>query len=263
MRPRLIAADLDGTLLRSDGTLSGRTLAALGAAHAAGVHVVVATARPYRALSPLVEAQPFEGWGVCQNGAVTYELASRERVFMRTMEHGLARRIVSRLRTVVDGVAFACEMDDTFHCEPTFRSGLQAMEPAEVTYGDALELITSPLTKLLAHHGTVRAAELALAATDVAGDEAVVTHSGAPFIEISAAGVTKAAGLAALCERLQIDAADVVAFGDAHNDLAMLRWAGHRVAVANAQADVLAEAHEVTASNDDDGVALVVERLLG
>jgi Cof subfamily protein (haloacid dehalogenase superfamily) len=263
MPPKLIATDLDGTLLRSDGTLSERTLAALRAAHAAGMHVVVATARPYRALAPLVEASPFDGWGVCQNGAVTYHLASREQVAIQAMEDGHARRIVAELRTAFDGVVFACEVDDAFSCEPGFRAGLQAMEPETVTYGDALDLITSPLTKLLAHHAATAPADLALAATRIAGEHGVVTYSGARFVEISAAGVTKAAGVAAVCERLGVDADAVVAFGDAHNDLAMLRWAGHRVAVANAGEDVLAEAHEVAPANDDDGVARVIERLLG
>jgi Cof subfamily protein (haloacid dehalogenase superfamily) len=263
MTPKLIATDLDGTLLRSDGTPSERTLAALRAAHGASMHVVVATARPYRALAPLIDAQPFEGWGVCQNGAVTYHLASRERVAIQVLDHGHARRIVADLRSAFDGVVFACEVDDVFSCEPGFRTGLQAMEPEAIVYGDALELITSPLTKLLAHHEAMAPADLALAATRIAGEHAVVTYSGARFVEISAAGVTKAAGVAAICQRLGVESRDVIAFGDAHNDLAMMRWAGHRVAVSNAHGAVLSEAHEVAPSNDDDGVAEIIERLLG
>ena len=262
MRPRLIATDLDGTLLRSDGTLSKRTLAALRAADAAGVHLAVATARPYRALWPLVEAHPFEGWGVCQNGAVVYHLASRERVSAVEMHEDLARRIVTELRVAADGVIFACESDDAFHCEPEFRAGFQAMEPPDVVYGEALDLIRAPMTKLIAHHPSMALAELVQAATAVAGEHAVITHSGAPFIEISAAGVTKAAGVAAICERLQVHSEEVVAFGDGHNDLAMLDWAGRSVAVANAHADVISCVDEVTASNDDDGVAIVIEALL-
>jgi hydroxymethylpyrimidine pyrophosphatase-like HAD family hydrolase len=90
----------------------------------------------------------------------------------------------------------------------------------------------------------------------------MVTHSGAAFVEMSAAGVTKASGVRGLCERLGIGPGEVIAFGDMPNDLAMMRWAGRRVAVANAHADVLACADEVTASNDENGVALAIERLL-
>ena len=94
----------------------------------------------------------------------------------------------------------------------------------------------------------------------IAGDVAVVTHSGTVFVEISAAGVTKAAALEGLCARLGVEAARVVACGDMPNDLPMFHWAGHGVAVANAHPDVLVAADEVTLSNDEDGVARVLER---
>lgn len=259
---RLIASDLDGTLLRSDGSVSPRTLEALRSAADSGIHVAIATARPFRALRPLVEHAMFGGWGVCQNGAVVYELSTLERVVVSEMDGAIARNLVAELRTEIAGVAFACEMDDLFHCEPHFESRLQAMEPAEVTYGDALELIVGPLTKLLAHHPGHASADLASVIARVAGERAVVTHSGAAFVEMSAAGVTKASGVGMLCERLGITPDEVIAFGDMPNDLAMMRWAGRRVAVANAHADVLACADEVTASNDEDGVAAAIERLL-
>ncbi|HET6615420.1 MAG TPA: HAD family hydrolase [Dehalococcoidia bacterium] len=259
---KVIATDLDGTLLRSDGTLSLRTLAALRAASAVGLHIAIATARPLRALRPVLRDEAFDGWGVCQNGAVVYELSSYERVLAWEMERAVAARIVEELRRVVGGVSFAIEMDDLFHCEPHFESGLQALEPPEVRYGDALELICGPLTKLLAHHPSFAAHELASAAAGIVGADGVVTHSGARFIEISASGVTKAFAVSALCERLDVEASEVVAFGDMPNDLAMMRWAGHSVAVANAHPDVKACASAITASNDDDGVASVIERLV-
>jgi hydroxymethylpyrimidine pyrophosphatase-like HAD family hydrolase len=78
-------------------------------------------------------------------------------------------------------------------------------------------------------------------------------------VEIAAAGVSKAAALAELCEELGVMPAEVVAFGDYPNDLPMLEWAGHAVAVANAHPEVLAAVTEVTASNDDDGVAVVLD----
>ena len=100
-----------------------------------------------------------------------------------------------------------------------------------------------------------------LRALGLGGFEA--TLSGAPFVEVMAEGVTKATGLARLCEHLGVSRTDVVAFGDALNDVEMLRWAGHGVAMAGAEAVVLDAADEVAASNDDDGVARVIERMLG
>jgi Cof subfamily protein (haloacid dehalogenase superfamily) len=260
---KLIATDLDGTLLRSDGTLSQRTVAALRLASKRGLHVAIATARPFRALRPLVEQSPFGGWAVCQNGAVTYELRTFERIAAAEMAAATAHEIVMDLRAALGAVTFAFEMDDVFSCEPAFERGLQAMEPPEIAYGDALDLISAPLTKLLVYHAAHPSADLASLALDVVGERAVVTHSGARFIEVSAIGVTKAFGIGALCERLDIDASGVLAFGDMPNDLPMMQWAGRCVAVANAHADVAACADTVIPSNDDDGVAVFLEKMLG
>jgi hydroxymethylpyrimidine pyrophosphatase-like HAD family hydrolase len=103
---------------------------------------------------------------------------------------------------------------------------------------------------------------LALARGVVAEEVATLTHSSYDgLLEISAAGITKATTLAEVVGRCGHGAADVVAFGDMPNDLPMLAWAGHSVAVANAHDEVLAAVDEVTASNDDDGVAQVLEAL--
>ena len=90
-----------------------------------------------------------------------------------------------------------------------------------------------------------------------------VTHSSSSgLVEMSATGVTKATGLAALSERLGIAAADVLAFGDMPNDVPMLRWAGRGIAVANAHPQARAAADGYTLSNVDDGVAAYLERLV-
>src|SRR4029453_6227639 len=127
---------------------------------------------------------------------------------------------------------------------------------------DALELITGPVTKLLTRHPEMDFAEFTERARQAVGEDAVVTWAGLRLVEISAAGVTKAYALERLCRRLGIDAAEVVAIGDMPNDLAILAWAGTGVAVANAQQSVLDIADEVVPSNVDDGVAVLVERIL-
>lgn len=261
-RPRLIATDLDGTLLRSDGTISPRTLRALRAAHDAGVHVAVATARPFRAVRPIIEASPFEGWGVCQNGAIVQHLSAEAPALAFELHARVAHDVIGGLRATVGGVAFAWEAGDRFGHEPGFDPAMQALLPPDAVHGDALTLVTSPLTKLLAYHTAIAPTALAIAAAELAGDALAITYSGAPFIEMSAGGVTKAHGVAALCAQLGIDAADVIAFGDARNDIEMLAWAGHGVAMWHAGMDVRAAAQEVTATNDADGVAKVIERLL-
>jgi hydroxymethylpyrimidine pyrophosphatase-like HAD family hydrolase len=125
-------------------------------------------------------------------------------------------------------------------------------------------LLAAAPVKLLLRAPAPTVDELASLAHETVGDLVEVTHSSTAdtLLEMSAAGVSKGSGLAALCESLGIAADDVLAFGDMPNDLPMLRWAGHSVAVANAHPTVLAAAGEVTASCDEDGVARVLERLL-
>ena len=132
--------------------------------------------------------------------------------------------------------------------------------PAQVL--DALELVRQPVTKLVAQHGTLPLAELLSIATGAVGEDAVVTLSGTEFLEVNAPGVTKAAAVEVLAERLEIARDEVIAFGDNLNDIPLLVWAGRGVAVANAKPDVLTAADEVTRSNDEDGVAVVLESLV-
>jgi hydroxymethylpyrimidine pyrophosphatase-like HAD family hydrolase len=132
-----------------------------------------------------------------------------------------------------------------------------------VTTDEQLWAATGTCVKLLAWS----AAPVTDAVLDVVGralpaGTAVTYSGGAGMLEVHAAGVSKVVTLSALCAGWGVPAAQVAAFGDMPNDLPMLRWAGRAVAVANAHPSVLAIAHEVTASNDDDGVALVLTRLV-
>jgi hydroxymethylpyrimidine pyrophosphatase-like HAD family hydrolase len=117
------------------------------------------------------------------------------------------------------------------------------------------------MAKLILRHEAHALEAVAEAARELAGEEAAVAIAGPWTVEIAAAGVSKAAALAELCEELGVRPSEVVAFGDYPNDVPMLEWSGHAVAVANAHPEVLAVADEVTASNAEDGVARVLERL--
>jgi Cof subfamily protein (haloacid dehalogenase superfamily) len=254
---RLVASDLDGTLLRPDETVSQRTRRALAAARDAGITVVLVTGRPPRSLGPIAERIGVGGIAICANGAVVWDLDNGTMVDHSPLAADLAARLVRALREAVPGVLFAVELEDGFGHETGWTEG-----PAEVLEADAIELVSGPVTKLLVRHPTVPFDELAERARAAVGDDAVATWAGLRVVEISAAGVTKAFALERLCRRLGIAAQEVVAIGDMPNDLAMLDWAGTSVAVANAAAEVLDAADEVTAANVDDGVALVLERVL-
>ena len=258
--PRVVATDLDGTIVRSDGTVSDATRAALAAAESAGALVVLVTGRPPRWLQGMADATGHRGVAVCANGALVYDLHTDEVVGSYPLSVEIAREVVATLRVAIPGIGFAVEtVTDGFGHEPAYRPRW-ATDGALVA--EVEELLSGPLAKLLARHEELDSDALLAAAREVVdADVATMTHSSRDgLLEISAPGVSKATTLAALCAEHDRRSGDAVAFGDMPNDLPMLAWAGHSVAVANAHPDVLAAVDEVTASNDDDGVALVLRR---
>jgi hydroxymethylpyrimidine pyrophosphatase-like HAD family hydrolase len=172
--------------------------------------------------------------------------------------HALTR-VVSGLRVAAERAGTAALGIPPFQAEHGYRNPW-GDEPGHTEVPRA-EVLGHPAVKLLVRHDTLTSTELAEAAADVLDHAVDVTFStDSGLIEISARGVTKASGLAEVCRRLDLEAADVVAFGDMPNDVAMLRWAGHGVAMANAHPSALEAADEVTAPNSEDGVAQVLER---
>lgn len=261
MLPKLVASDLDGTLLRSDGTVDDRTRRAVAAAEAAGATVVICTARPARWLKPFADALGHRGLAICANGAMIWDLHTESAIEASTLPPAIAQELVALLQAEVPGGAWAVERAAGFGHEPAYVSRWPVPDGTTVAAVEAL--VTQPAVKLMLRHEHLSADVLLQTAREVAGHLAEFSHSNSHdgLLEISAAGVSKATALARLCEEHQIAGEDVIAFGDMPNDLPMLAWAGHAVAVANAHPDVLAAADEVTASNDDDGVAQVLERL--
>ncbi|MGH3682827.1 MAG: HAD family hydrolase, partial [Natronosporangium sp.] len=258
--PRLIATDLDGTLLRSDGSLSTRTAAALRLAARAGIPVVPATARPLRWLAdyPLLRAAYRV---VFANGAVVYDPRGGAVVARHLLTPPALAGLVRQIVAAVPVAVFAVEPGDgrLHRHQPTYpvRSDLRQLgvAPAELP-----ELVAEPAIKLLVKAPGMATAELLARVVAAAGRsaEASVSALDGP-VELAAPGVTKATGLAAVAAELGVPPAGVVAFGDMPNDLPMLAWAGYAVAVGNAHPDVLAVADEVVGSNDQDGVASWIE----
>lgn len=264
--PRVVATDLDGTLLRSDGTVGHRTLAALDAARADGAEVLFVTGRPPRWLQPVAEVTGHRGVTICANGALVVDMATGEVVQTHPFERAVGLDVLDRLRAFDADLSFGVEWADGFAHEPTYPRGTRSSEKvrgAAETVDGPEDLFARPVIKLLARHNARSSEDLAAAVSGELADLATVTHSMDGLLELSAAGVTKAFSLRRLAERYGAAASDVIAFGDMPNDVAMLRWAGWSVAVENAHAHVLRVADEVTASNDDDGVGRVLERVFG
>ena len=258
--PRLVATDLDGTIVRSDGTVSDRTRAAIAAVEEAGASFVMVTGRPTRWMRAVAEQTGHHGVAVCANGALVYDLHTESVVRSFLLSSAAAREVVEALRDAIPGIAFAVErLEEGFAHEPAYRPRWDSADPR--TQAPVEHLLSSDVVKLLARHEELGSDELLAAARAAVASGATLTHSSSDgLLEISAADVSKASGLASLAAERGVAAAEVVAFGDMPNDLPMLSWAGLGVAVANAHPEVLAVADEVTASNDDDGVAAVLDR---
>jgi hydroxymethylpyrimidine pyrophosphatase-like HAD family hydrolase len=258
---RLVATDLDGTLLCDDGACSQRTRAALAAVEDAGIQVVMVTARPPRWLHGLADVVGEHGLALCANGAFVYDVRSRQVLREHCLEVAVVEKIAIDLRNALTGIVFAVETRIGFSRELGYLDDYTTPSDASAVTIEGL-LDPSP-GKILARCGGVPADVFLRVITEVVGNRAVVSYSGATGLaEISAAGVTKAAALRDWCATQGIDSADVIAFGDMPNDLPMLTWAGRSFGVANAHPDVLAMVDEVCASNDEHGVAQVLEALL-
>jgi len=261
---RLLALDLDGTLLRADGSISASTLCALRAAQARGLRLLFVTARPPRRVRLVSAACELSGIAICGNGSVLYDLNANRLLYQERLRAEHASLLVESLRTAVPDVAFAVEVGLQYGCDSNYAIlSEHAKDRADplMRRADALELCREGVTKLIVQQLDWPLPELLEMTRVFASSRAAVSHSGSHFVEVTAPDVNKATALQRYCAAQGIAAGEVIAFGDMPNDLPMLRWAGCGIAVANAHPDVLAAADLVTRSNDADGVALALERL--
>lgn len=262
-RPRLVASDLDGTLLDADGQVTARTRAAWTGLWELDIETVLVTARPPRWVQHLADLTGDHGVVLCGNGAFVYDAAHDRLV----ETHGLAPELVAEIAEdlrALPGVTFLAELADGSVQEPDYEPEVprgidDGADPIRI---GSMRALPSPAGKLIAHSTVMPDAAFRRAVEEILDGRAVLqTSCAGSLAEISAPGVTKAQVLGEWAGRLGIAAADVWAFGDMPNDLPMIRWAGVGWAVANADPAVLAAADRTTAANTEDGVALALEPL--
>lgn len=284
-RPRLVASDVDGTLLDPADQISERTRAAVHRVVAASVPFVLVTGRPPRFIPPVVEQLGHAGPVVCANGAVLYNAATDQVSYTVTLDPTQLRDVANVVATALPSAKLAVELPTAsamvnrtavngagpFLAEPGYTHpwpGSDAVDaPRDVLLGrPAIKLLAcQPNTSSDVMAAAVR--ELLVAPSRRTGGQGqlgahleVTFATGCGLIEFSAPGVTKGTGLARLAGELGVAPADVLALGDMPNDLSMLRWAGYGVAMANAHPAVLEAADEITQGNAEDGLAVVLER---
>jgi Cof subfamily protein (haloacid dehalogenase superfamily) len=265
--PKLIATDLDGTVVRSDDTVSGYTRQVLDRVRAAGVPVVGATGRGPRLLDLCRRDLPAAGHLVLAGGGRVVDLTDESPVTLADYR--------------LDGPSVAALLDDLEAAAGPLRVMVEVLDhPYAPLWGDLdpnwpwpQRVVPKPRAESLAGDIIKAFAQadggadpdglLALARQVVSPERASVTQAGLGFVEICPPGVDKATGLAVVADALGVDPADVLVFGDMPNDVPMFAWASWgRVAVGNAHPSIRAMADEVTLTNDEDGVAVWLDRLL-
>jgi hydroxymethylpyrimidine pyrophosphatase-like HAD family hydrolase len=262
---RLIATDLDGTLLTSDQIVSPRTVAALRAAVDRDVVIALATGRPPESTRRIVDLlDGLVSYVIAVNGSIVSQVIDGQfhLAHIESFDRALADEAVVRLRAGIPGMRFALATEHGFAFEPGFAERVPDPPDAMESVADIADHPGTTAFKLFAFHPAREVRSYLDEMVPLVPEGLVPGHMGLDGAEVSPAGIDKASGLARLCERLGLDAADVVAFGDNLNDHSMLQWAGLGVAMANADRTTQAVADEITVSNDDDGVAVVLERLL-
>jgi hydroxymethylpyrimidine pyrophosphatase-like HAD family hydrolase len=258
--PRLIATDLDGTLFGPDATVSPRTIAALRAAHDAGIEVVAVTGRSHHTAAERLAPVGVLRHLVCSNGATRYDLVDGRVVGSHPLDD---EHLHAVLAVDVPGIGFGLETVSGFVYDEVFLAHLprlrqQGHRPGLLPPARPCD----PVVKVMIGHPELAHDELLGRVVERLAVPVEAAVSTAPFIEVTAAGVDKAFGLAGLCRDLGIGAADVLAFGDNGNDLPMLAWAGRSVAVANGHPAVRQLATDHAGHHAEDGVAVFIEALL-
>lgn len=265
---RLVATDLDGTLLRTDKTISDETYRVVHALIDRGVMFVPASGRQFYSMTRVLRQLDFAGTLLSANGANAVTLPDETVRFSVELQVGPMTELVMRLKEKVPTLRIAA-VRDIGRVLLGEHGYAELMNPGDHDRGDqgvpeaALsDVLSEPSVKVVARAPGWAITDLYELAKSFDVPGANVTDAGAPFIEILGAGVTKQSGLQRLCELEGIDASEVMAFGDWINDIEMLQWAGVGVAVADAHPALLAIADRTTLSNDADGVTVVLAELL-
>ncbi len=267
-KPRLVASDVDGTLLGPSEAVTSRTIALVRRVVEDGVPFALCTGRPPRWIAPVAGPLGLTGYAVCANGAVLLDIGADEVVAVHgELAPDLLHDLASALDKALPGCRLAAERVGGGSADHDLRNFV--IEPEyhnpwgdeESRIAPRAEVLGRSAIKLLVSHRGMTSEEMAEAVGTLVGDAVDVTYSSSGgLIELAAHGVTKATGLAELAERFDVPSEAVIAFGDMPNDIEMLQWAGHGVAMANGHESLLAVADEVTAPVTEDGVAQVLER---
>lgn len=254
MEFQLVAFDLDGSLLNADGAVSRCTAETLDAVAESGVSLVAATGRSHQSLGKLLADCPAVQWAICSNGATLYHLPSDTVRWHRPLRDRDVRSIVDDVKAELPGAHLAWETSQGHTCHAGFDLVMQLGDRIRRVHDSTA--LPGSVIKLLIGHEHLQCHDLLEVVEPLVPETVEITTSGARFLVATGPGVNKASSLALLCGELGINAQEVIAFGDNHNDRPMLVWAGRGYAMANAHESALhATSFRTDLPNTEDGIA--------
>ena len=262
---RLVASDIDGTILGRDGRITDRTVRALHACEEAGVELVFVTGRPARWLTPLVDQLGHSGTVICSNGALVYDLETMSVVSAEAIRRATMLEVRDIIRGLFPGTAFAAETTQEFVMETAFAEPRHRKLLEQVRHGDLPDLDgDGEVVKLMAKIEGISPEEYLDGVAPHVAHLVSVTHSAVDMtmLEMAVLGVNKAVTLAEYAHALGIAAEDVLAYGDMPNDVEMLSGAVLGYAMSSGHPLALAATELHAPGIEDDGVAQVLERKL-
>jgi len=261
---KLLAIDLDGTLLRSDKRLSVRNVKAIKAAVDAGVHVVIATARPPRSVREIHQTLGLDTITINYNGALIHEPATGDHLFHQPLPPGLSRKVVEMARKLDPDIELSFEVLDQWYTDRYDRP--QKLETAKRFrpdfVGDLESFVDTAPTKLMLLAPPERLGGVHQKLKRKFSKKVSIVVSDTHLLQVVHPEVDKGHALKAVADQLGIDRQHVMAIGDAPNDLGMIEWAGTGCAVASGWASVRTAADHIVGSNDEDGVAGAIEQFI-
>ena len=273
---KMVATDLDGTIIPHGGSISQRTLDVFAACEDAGIKVVYVTGRPPRWLDPVLDVTGHRGYAIAANGAMIIDVAREKNITVHGIPTDVVEEVVHTLRRAVPDIALAVETPELFWIESAYRQrrdprpdeGLRPPRDTETErFADRVEDLiddSQPVIKIVGRSSELTVDELLAVGREHVDHLVAATHSSVevPLLEMGAKGVTKATTLAELARSWDLTPADIVTFGDMPNDIDMLRWSGHSYAMTGGHPDAIAAAQHLAPPAVEDGVAQVLEGML-
>lgn len=267
-RPRvdLLALDLDGTLLRSDKRISGATIDTINEARERGTRIVIATARPPRSTRKIHAALGLDTYSIHYNGALIQDLPRGKVIDHRPISVETTRKIIAAARKVDPECMVSIEILDKWYTDQCPSTHGLVPETGRLFEPDFIgplgAFLKVPVTKLMLLAPPSRIVKVRDLVLNRFKGQVSVAVCDQYLLQIAATGVDKGHALARLAQHYGVAQENVMAMGDAPNDIGMIRWAGLGVAMANAWPEVLAAADVVVGPNDLDGVGQAIREFI-